>query len=278
MNSIIILLKLILFFLRKFEYSYCKEIKLKQQLFTKNKIYIEKEQKISSFGVNIFKYNENQYFLKRETNNNNYDSHSHSLLRKLNENKNETICLKNDEIGKKFSLCVECNTKEGYYPLINDYSENNIQGRYVECYNEDTKPNNAYFNKDLQVFERCYESCVTCFGFGDTDNNNCASCKEGYIFKQEIANTKNCVKKFKYYHYYTLTGIYSCTENYYCPNEAKLVIEELNKCVNNCNSEKEYKFQYNGECLKSCPENTTPNQLNICIEDDSEKCYFIKKL
>ena len=271
MNSIIMLLKLNLFLSWIYEYSKCNPIIIKQHSIFNNKINVKNKQRKES----IFQYKEKKYYSKRETNNNNY-YYSDSLLRKLNEN--ETICLKSDEVYKKFSLCKECNTKEGYYPVINDYSENNIQGRYVKCYNEETKPNNVYFNKDLQVFERCYESCETCFGYGDTNNNNCSSCKEGYIFKPEISNTKNCVEKCKYYYYFSLDGIYSCTENYYCPNEANLVIEDLNKCVYDCKSEKEYKYQYNGECLKSCPENTTPNQLNICIDNDIEKCYFTKKI
>ena len=275
MNSIIMLLKLILFFLWKYKYSNCSEIKVKQQSIINNKINAENEQR-EPFEEDIIQSNEKQHFLKIKTNNNNNYNSTLKLRRQLIEN--ETICLKNDEIGKKFSLCIECNKLDGYYPIINEYKENKIYDRYVECYNEKTKPHNIYFNKDLRAFERCYKSCETCFGYGDMNNNNCSSCKEGYIYKPGIANTKNCVKKCKYYYYYTLTGIYLCTENYYCPNEANLVIEDLNKCVNDCNLEKEYKFQYNGECLKSCPENTTPNQLNICIEDDNEKCYFTKKV
>ena len=162
MNSIIILLKLNLFLSWIYEYSKSNPIIIKQHSIFNNKINVKNKQRKES----IFQYKEKKYYSKRETNNNNY-YYSDSLLRKLNEN--ETICLKSDEVYKKFSLCKECNTKEGYYPVINDYSENNIQGRYVKCYNDETKPNNIYFNKDLQVFERCYESCETCFGYGDTN-------------------------------------------------------------------------------------------------------------
>ena len=33
-----------------------------------------------------------------------------------------------------------------------------------------------------------------------------------------------------------------------------------------------YKYQYNGECLKTCPENNEVNELNICIDKNIEKC------
>ena len=52
----------------------------------------------------------------------------------------------------------------------------------------------------------------------------------------------------------------------------------MNKCVRDCKLEKDYRFQYNGECLKSCPDNTHPNQFNVCIDDDVDKCYFTKKV
>ena len=184
-------------------------------------------------------------------------------------------CLYTDEIGIKYSLCIECNKKEGYFPLNNNNQENII--KYVECYKKETKPNNYYFNKELNIFQKCYKTCETCFGYGDINNNNCSSCKEGFIFKPEIKGT-NCVEKCKYY-YYTLTGDYLCTAQYYCPKEVSLVIEEMNKCVYDCKFGKEYKYRYNGECIKNCPENTYPNENNICIEKnmDMNKCRFIKK-
>ena len=109
------------------------------------------------------------------------------------------------------------------------------------------------------------------------NDNNCSFCKEGYLFQPEIKETKNCVRKCEYYYYYSLTGIYHCTENYYCSKEASLLIENLNKCIYDCKYVKDYIFKYNGECLKICPENTHPNELNICLENDEHKCYFTKK-
>ena len=198
-----------------------------------------------------------------------------NIPRTLNEMQNN--CLKNDEVGQKNSLCIKCNSKEGFYPIyINDKEKMNFS-IYVECYNQETKPNNYYFDNELKAYKRCYETCETCFGFGDFNNNNCSSCKEGYLFKPEIEHSKNCVEKCKYYYFYTLTGDYLCTNNYHCPKEANLLIEDLNRCVYDCKLEKVYIFQYNGECLKSCPENTIPNELNICIENNHEKCYFTQK-
>ena len=275
MNSILISIKLyFLLFLWKYEYTNCHKNKTIGGKIVNPIINMKNKKEQLSNETTSNKLIAKDYNIKLEYNNNNKNEISYSF-RKLNEN--EIICLKSDEISRKYSLCIECNTMEGYYPIYNKNKENNIYAEYVECYNENTKPNNTFFNNDLQVYEKCYESCETCFGYGDIYNNNCSSCKEGFIFNPGIINTKNCVKKCKYYYYYTLTGIYLCTEKYFCPNDARFVIEDLNKCVRDCKLEKDYRFQYNGECLKSCPDNTHPNQLNVCIDDNVDKCYFTKK-
>ena len=240
-----------------------------------NKIFHFKN-KNNKYNLSRNTFDELNSLISKETCNKFDSNYSSNEFRNLNEINNK--CLTNDEIGKKNFLCIECNTKEGYFPIYNNYTVNiNNSFKYVECFKKETKPKNYYFNSDLQAFEKCYETCETCLGYGDMNYNNCSSCKEGYLFQPEIEDSKNCVKKCQYYYYYSLTGIYHCTENYYCPKEANLLIKDLNRCVYNCKYEKNYIFQYNGECLKICPVNTQANELNICLENIIEKCYFTKK-
>ena len=56
----------------------------------------------------------------------------------------------------------------------------------------------------------------------------------------------------------------------YCPEKNSLIIEDKNKCIYDCQVDDTYKYQYNGECLEHCPENTYSNKLNICLDDDTE--------
>ena len=193
-------------------------------------------------------------------------------MRYLNEK-----CKENDEIGLINSLCIECNTEKGYYPIVynNKNIGNNIQ--YKECHNSTTIPINYYFNSKLKVFEQCYESCLKCFGKGDKNDNNCIICNFNYIFKPEAQFTKNCVINYAYYYYYTLTGEFMYTDNYYCPEKISFVIEDKKKCIYDCKMDDIYKFQYNGECLKNCPENTFPNSLNQCLDINTEKCTITIK-
>ena len=196
---------------------------------------------------------------------------------------NETLikCKTSDEIGIKNSLCIECNNELGYYPLIyNDDISKNLEKylKYKDCFNNDSKPSNYFFNSKLNAYEECYETCQTCFGHGDQTDNNCSSCKLNYIFKPEVNYTKSCVIKCPYYYYYSLSREYKCSDNFYCLDSPSFIIENKSKCIYDCRMDEIYKYNYNGECLENCPNNTIPNNLNKCLDINTEKCTLTIKL
>ena len=171
----------------------------------------------------------------------------------------------------KLNLCTKCNTALGYYPVnffYNIYPEN-----IIECYNNDTKQTNFYFNKKKQQYEPCFETCNTCEYGGNEEINNCTSCDINGIFRPEINGTTNCVKNCKYKYYYTPYGQYKCTLNEQCPEEANLLIKPKNKCISSCILDDKYNFQYNAECLDECP-NGTKEKDNICYIIDTNKCSY----
>ena len=194
-------------------------------------------------------------------------------------------CKESNEESNSKSLCISCNTNGGYYPIYYDYnydnSKENIKtylDQYIDCYNQDSKPSNYYFNSKLQAYEKCYESCKSCSGYGDQNNNNCDSCNDNYIFKPEVNSSKNCVLRCQYYYYYNSVGEYTCTEYGLCPPQLNLAIEDKKKCVSDCNNDNEFKYQYNGECLSICPENTvTMESSNICLDININKCVLTVK-
>ena len=91
-------------------------------------------------------------------------------------------CLTCNEEGTKseYNKCLSC--KNNYYVIENT---NN-------CYNsEEEAPEGYFFNKELKLFQKCYNGCKTCSMAGSNDDNmNCDSCVEGYEF---VEGTKNCV-------------------------------------------------------------------------------------
>ena len=239
---------------------------------TKNKIKFYNKKKKGKF---------NKILQKRKINKklnpifkNNYKTLNNKNKRILNE-----LNIKCKRIDYANSLCFECNKEKGYYPLYYDYNydERKIYlSKYIkkstECYNETTVPIGYYFNKNYQAYEKCYESCKKCLGNGNRIFHNCSSCIDNFIFQPEIPLTKNCIPKCKYYYYYSFVGDYGCTNNYHCPEKINLVVVNKNKCLSDCKHDDSYKYQYNGECLLKCPENTNPSSQNQCLDNDLENC------
>ena len=169
--------------------------------------------------------------------------------------------------SKILQLCIDCNKKGGYYPSIN----NGID--YYECFNQETKPSNYFFNKITKFYEPCYSKCKTCNYQGNDDINNCTLCKNGYRFRPDEINTTNCVTICDFYYYISFDQ-YFCTDNNQCPLIANLLIRNKAQCIENCNDDNEYKFQFNYECYKECPDGTEANEKNICEVKNKKKCYL----
>jgi len=180
----------------------------------------------------------------------------------------------NEDLFK--DLCSECNTEKNYHRINPKYLSQNPMSNndYFDCYNETTKPGNFFFNKDTQFYEPCYRSCATCDYGGDGNQNNCTSCDYDYMKEPEVANTTNCVVLCKNFYYYTSYNQFKCSSSPQCPEENSLLIREKKKCVQNCLKDGgEYKFQYNGECLKKCPDDTkAEDNDNLCKVINEEAC------
>ena len=164
------------------------------------------------------------------------------------------LCEDNNKIYYE-GKCI-CNQDKGYYSINHQLSDN-------KCYKKSDIPRNAYFNNLTQAYELCYKTCGTCIKGGDDFENNCLNCTYNYI-KEPDNNSSNCVEICKYLYYYNSLNQYCCTEDEQCPNEASLIVRVKNKCINKCIDDDKNKYQYNGECLSSCPGYTKPNEYNIC--------------
>ena len=235
------------------------------------------------FSNNVSLINENNVLISKKINN------SHNLKNYYYKNNSlrflqEIKCKESNEESLSNLLCISCNTNEGYYPIYYEYNYDNSKDKiksylsqYIDCYNQVSIPSNYYLNSQLQAYEKCYETCKTCKEYGDQNNNNCDSCIDNYIFKPEVDSSKNCVLECQYYYYYNSVGEYTCTEYGLCPAQLNLVIEDKKKCVSDCNNDDNFKYQYNGECLNQCPENTNLNSSNICMDKNIDKCVLTIK-
>ncbi len=179
-------------------------------------------------------------------------------------------CSECDEKSNINDLCIQCNNKNHYYELRSSNKGTNENSTYVVCYSQNTKPQNYFLNNNF--FEECYYTCGSCNEKGNHDDNKCLTCSNNYIIDPNHIN--NCVIKCKYYYYYTDYGEYKCSYDNQCPEEASLSLPELSKCTNNCKNEV-YKFQYNGQCIDKCPEDTAPSkETNICEIKNINVCTY----
>ena len=189
-------------------------------------------------------------------------------------------CSKCDIISESQNLCNKCNELKGYYPLKSNILKNEISNSnnlYIDCFNEKTKPSNYYFNNLEKNYEACYETCAKCEYGGDKINNNCTECDFGFIFLPLKSNTFNCNIKCPYYFYYTSYGQYKCSKLTICPEEYYLLIREKEQCIENCKIDDEYKYQYNGECYKECPNNYNANNDYICLDNNINICSLSQR-
>ena len=154
--------------------------------------------------------------------------------------------------------CISCNIYEGYYPKYNDILENNS---FIECYNF----LEGYY-LDNNTFKPCFYSCKECNNSGDVYNNNCLACYSNYTLKGS-----NYYEKCEYYYYINSSNYYSCTSNKSCPNWFKNLIEEKNQCIEKCDMDDLYKFEYNNKCYKSCPNNTYNKSKEYLCFDNIDK-------
>ena len=179
-------------------------------------------------------------------------------------------CSSCNQVSLSMNLCVKCNNEKGYYLLKSNYDT-----KYIDCVNNITKPYNFYFDKKNKDYEPCFETCFKCSNKGNYEENNCDSC-DGitYIPKPEYEDSKNCVPKCKYYYYYTNYGQYKCTDFLYCPDDYNTLIKYKNKCTNDCSKDDTYKYYYNRECLKQCPNNTKDEDNFICKDISIKRCIL----
>ena len=130
-----------------------------------------------------------------------------------------------------------------------------------------------------KIYKKCYETCNKCNFIGDRYNNNCTECKTNYEFYVNSMNISNCYRKCDFYYYFDELNIFYCTGDFICPNKYNKLIINKNKCIDECNKDPIFKFEYNNTCLKECPENTISNENNYyCIEKTNSSFSQINNL
>ena len=177
-------------------------------------------------------------------------------------------CLTCNEESNKLGLCLTCNEAEGYKKV--NYTI--VYPQFLNCIKpQDPKYKSYYFNEALQEYRPCYKTCKRCLKAGNAEENNCLECDNGYMFRPGNNTFNNCVAYSQFY-FMSSYNQFKSLDIYQCPEEAKYYIRDKKSCIDNCQKDEEYKYLYNGNCLKECPSGTSNN--NYICKADSDKCVL----
>ena len=159
------------------------------------------------------------------------------------------------------NICYnEC--PENTYALSKDFN-NEFDDNVTKCL--DRNPEGYFLDIDL-IYKKCFENCLFCYGEGNEKDNNCSICKKNYLFINDSVYKNNCYKKCENYYYFNESNDYICTEN--CSGIYDKLIPEKNKCINKCENDDIYKYEYNQICYSKCPNGTIYNdEYGICLEE-----------
>ena len=169
------------------------------------------------------------------------------------------------------NICIdECKNDDTYQVEFNN-----------ECYI--TCPNNTHVSSDNMnlcrdnpesyyldtdnIFKPCHEGCKSCNGPEiSSEDHNCIDCKSNYLKLNEMDKPNNCYAKCQYFYYFD-SGVYTCTSGNSCPSNYNKQISEKNKCIDNCENDDTYYYEYNNKCYLEC-------QSGSHLKNDSSKiCY-----
>ena len=192
---------------------------------------------------------------------------------KIDLNKRECIhsCKDNGYNYECNNICYNECPEDTHIIIRNLSNKDNI---FVEYENGvaiclDRNPEGYYLNKD-GFYEECYERCKFCYDKGNEKNNSCIQCKSGYKFIYDMKYNTNCYKICQYYYYFNENDDYICTENGTCPEIYNKLIPEEFRCINKCENDYIYKYEYNNICYRRCPEGTKYKlDEKICIEENN---------
>ena len=119
----------------------------------------------------------------------------------------------------------------------------------------------------IENFKKCYISCETCKEEGNYTKQNCLSCKNDYPYELKIDETINCYNKCDYYTYYNSSNKKNyCTHDFSCPEKFNKLITIKKQCIDNCQNDHVYQYEFNHTCFQECP-------INIIKQSEENKFY-----
>ena len=204
-------------------------------------------------------YNMYNYLLNLSLNNNCSDICFSKKNIKVDPVKKECIdsCKDNEYNYEYNNICYhEC--PEGTHIILKDIrNKDNIFIEFDDgvaiCL--DKQPEGYYLDEN-GFYRECYKGCKFCYGPGEKEAHNCIECKSNFLLINNLVNNTNCYEQCQYYYYFNESEDYMCTENNFCPNNYPKLINEKARCIDKCENDNIYKYEYDNICFEKCPKGT----------------------
>ena len=166
-------------------------------------------------------------------------------------------CIKNRFEYEYKNVCYhEC--PNNTYPLFCD-NEDNINNS-KECLEQ--TPQGYYLDINEKKNKKCYEYCKSCIREGNETYNNCEKCKDNLTFYKNPKNITNCYPKCNNYYYFNESNNFICIKESKCPDKYDKLIIDKKQCIDECQNDDKYKYEFNKQCYQKCPNNTINNETN----------------
>ena len=118
----------------------------------------------------------------------------------------------------------------------------------------------------LKTIDKCNIECKKC-SLESNKYNSCIICnnEEGYYEKDDEKKIENkYVKCYScdYYYYFDENNENHCTQKKKCPINYRNLIKNKKKCINKCEDDNNYQYNYNNLCFDICLEKTNISNNN----------------
>ena len=90
----------------------------------------------------------------------------------------------------------------------------------------------------------------------------------------EFTDKINCYNECPYYYYFNELNQYLCTDNAICPENYIKLIPLNKKCIDECNKDRIYKYDFNNTCYEQCPNGTIETRDFICEKEQDESIIY----
>ena len=181
--------------------------------------------------------------------------------------------------------------KKEYGKCVPLSSKNESEYLNISCINSTEKCYKTKKGYDLVTIKNWkYNNCFSSLNISDEEWNdtyhNCSECKPEYNYILELENSNiNCYSSCIYYIYYeNNTNKSFCTKNDSCPSPYDKLIKPKKQCIDRCDKDNLYQYQFRNECYSECPYETIRSNKrkyfceSLCNEEepyeiiDSQQC------